>query len=210
MGFADWVTSIFQSSDWPLTDVVRTRDTFVEVVARFASDMSADLIILTGVGAHEADAVADLAHACSRPTLLVRPGGDHEAGVLVATSLIDDGTRVLRWGAELARGLGTSVAFAYSAAPETKDDAALYDAARAELETRGSLIGREIGVYAEILVMRADSPVDSIVELATRQNWRLVVLGSYPRSWLTSWLVPSVCAEVVPRVRSSVAILPLA
>jgi nucleotide-binding universal stress UspA family protein len=206
--FADWVISVLRSNNRPATEVVRTPIGFVETAAKVAKDMDAGMIVLMGVGAAEVGSVTELAHASERPVLLARPTG-HSGGVLVATSLADNGIRVFRFGAELARRLGVKVTLAHNAVAKGAEVTSEHDAARAELETRASLIGAETGVEVEVVLSDVKSPEVAIVKLAAQGNWRLLVLGSYPRSWLTAWLIPSVSAAVVERVTASVVILPL-
>jgi nucleotide-binding universal stress UspA family protein len=206
---ADQVTSVLPSREWPATQVLRAEEGFLETVVRLVQETGAELVILTGVDASVVAAITELAHACQRPMLLARPAAEGAEGVLVATSMADDGIRVLRYGAELSRRLGAAVTVAHNPVASGTDPAVVHEKARAELETRASAIGSEVGVQIRTAVTSAGSPEAAIVALAAQKNWQLLVLGSYPRSWLTGWLVPSVCAPVVERVPSSVLVLPL-
>lgn len=204
--FTDWINSTIGAEVGLEPKLLRAEGEFVETVERAIADWNASLIALIGVDEAQVAATTELAHASGRPVLIAAANGRASSTVLAATSLSDDELPVARYAVDLARCLSADVLVAHN------DHSRQSGARLSESEVRAALATHPPSshpVRVDFRVSHDASAEEAIVSLTQEQAPKLLVLGSYPRSWLTGWLVPSVSKAILSRVSCSVVVLPL-
>jgi nucleotide-binding universal stress UspA family protein len=185
------------------------RGGFIEALLGVTADRNVQLVVLLGVADERVAWITELAHAIRCPVLLARPKQHAGDLVVAATSLSDQGMPIVDFGLDLARRIGARLEILHHASGVGEDEPPYRERARAKLEAYAARRGRETDESIPVVVTRGPSTGTAILEFAAeRQPW-LLVLGSYPRSWLTGALIPSVSEAVCAGSAASVMILPL-
>jgi len=188
-----------------ITVLPAPREDFVGNIARVALERSVSFVMLLAVDEARI-AAKDLAHQLNLPVFVVRSLPFPVGPVLVATSLSDDDLPAVQQGIALARRLGLGLRVAHCH-PDAAVNSSSVEDVRRRLEAQVTELAG--GIRAEVVVTTSISPVAAVVELLARGDASLLVLGSYPRSWLTGWLVPSVCEVALQHPSVNLLILPL-
>lgn len=153
--------------------------------------------------------ITELAHAIRRLVLLARSEQPAKDVVVAATSLADPEMPIVDFALDLARRVGATLEILHHMSGLEEDEPPYRQRARARLAAHAAELGRETDETIEVVLTRGSSAETDILEFAVQQEPRLLVLGSYPPSWLTGALIPSVCEAVCAQSASSVLILPL-
>lgn len=186
-----------------------TRGGFIETLLEIAAARSVQLVVLLGVADERIAWITELAHALRRPVLLARSNQPGKDVVVAATSLADPEMPIVDFALDLAHRVGATLEILHHASGLEKDEPPYRERARARLAAHAAKRGRETDETIAVVLTRGSSAETDILEFAVQKEPRLLVLGSYPRSWLTGALIPSVCEAVCAQAATSVVILPL-
>ena len=156
-----------------------------------------------GVDGHVAVAIAN---AIECPVFVVR-GEPRSGPIVAATNMVYLRYPVLAAAARLARAASQSTTFLHAAASppfagRLADDAAL--AKRARLRTLAGWVGTE----ADAMVVRSESILDTIVDVAVSLDADVVSIGARRHTWFEG-LRASVAIEIIDRCPCSVLVVPV-
>jgi nucleotide-binding universal stress UspA family protein len=153
-------------------------------------------------------AAAAIANALEIPVFVART--PRAAGPIVAaTNMTHLRYPVLAAGAGLARVLAKPVTFVHNTSPSS--GSARYDLAEGALavtHARLRALAGQADAKASALVTRTESVVDTILDLARRQQADVVSIGSRRRSWFERFR-NNVAVEIVDRCACSVLVVPV-
>jgi nucleotide-binding universal stress UspA family protein len=204
---------------------------FVEVVARRAKALDAELVVVSPRSWRLGTTVTSLARAAERPVLLARGEGRTKT-ILAATDLRDRGLRVLARAAQLGLTLRADVVGFHNldplavmteetlatdaeAAPNqlptsnAAPDATCTSKPPARPKLRLSEVSKRLPVHVEPVVRTEIDPVHAIIDEARGREADIVVVGTHYRKWWSRALLGSVATRVVERARQSVLVTPI-
>lgn len=188
-----------------MVTLLPSRSGRVAGVAALAAAREPTLVVLLGVGYEGVSAAKDVAHAWRLPVLVARTLPLALESVMVATSLTEEDLPVVQMAARLTTALGGRLVIAHAATDATGASVAT---ARRWLDDHASQLEGEMQISVDVMLTEGQAPTEAVLELA-RVEGRLIVLGSYPRSWITAWLIPSVCDAILEQTAANVVIVPL-
>lgn len=186
-----------------------SRVALVQGVAKLVGAQPTTLIVLLGVDQDGEAAAKHVAHAWQLPVLVARSLPLSFRTVLVATSFTDEDLPLVRMATRLSAALNCRLVIAHAATDARADDPSSAQATRHWLSNQPAIRAAAARISVEVVVTRGQSPAEALLALA-RAPEQLIVLGSYPRSWLTAWLIPSVCEAVLADTSGNILIVPLA
>lgn len=200
-------------------DLAVRSGTFVEQVAIYASEIGAELIVVSPSYAALGGTVTSLAHAANTPVLVACAATTSQA-IVAATDLEDADDRVIWVAAELGHKLGAPVIAMHNVNPMSAPEATSSDAqwpvtvvatgsATTERMRRLSHASARLHIDTVTLVASQHSPVDAILQAAHARDADIVVVGTHVKSWLGRVLNSSIAAQLVDRARRSVLVTPL-
>jgi len=129
--------------------------------------------------------------------------------VLVATSLSDDEVPVVRYGVDVAARLGSSVVVVHNSQYDAESEPDSHADAYRRIRNDSAALASESGVNIDVVIARAATPEAAVLDLVATQNPEILVLGSYPRTALTGWLVSSVSQAIIAGTNCNTVVLAL-
>jgi nucleotide-binding universal stress UspA family protein len=189
----------------PLDIDVQVGSVTAVAIAAGLQHRPAMVVVGAGAGADGHVAVA-IANALECPVFVAR-GEPRSGPIVAATNMVYLRYPVLAAAARLARAVSKPATFLHTAASSPfayrlADDVAI--AKRARLRALAGWVGTE----ADAMVVRSESILDTIVDVAVSQDADVVSIGSRRHTWFER-LRDNVAIEIVDRCPCSVLVVPV-